>query len=80
MGKVEDNVKSILDDLKNSEYKKEIPKKYLAVLISKYSLNAQSYINLLWASGYIQPINDHCFAIISTEFKEDQPSNPQDYS
>lgn len=78
MGKVDDNVKSILAEIEKSEYKNEIPKKYLVVIISKYSMNTQSYVNLLWAEGYIQPINDHCFRIVSTRFKETDASNPQD--
>jgi len=73
MGKVEENIKKILIDLKNSRFQNEIPKKELILIISKYTQSPYGYINRLWADNYIKidSIEGLIFKIITLEFKSE---------
>lgn len=69
MGKVEDNLKNILEDIKNSRFKLEIPKKELILIISKFSSNPYPYINRLWIDSYIKNVGENLFQIVTLEAK-----------
>ena len=70
MGKVEENIKNILLDLKNSRFQHEISKKELLLIINRYSLSPYGYLNRLWIDGYIKQINENIFQIINLEYKK----------
>jgi hypothetical protein len=69
MGRVEENLKNILNDIKNSRFQLEIPKKDLILIISKYSSNPYPYINRLWIDCYIKQTGEGIFQILTLEFK-----------
>jgi hypothetical protein len=76
MGIVEENVKKILNDIKNSRFSFEIPKKELILMISAYTQNPYPYINRLWIDGYIKlvsqenTIGNGIFKILTLDFKD----------
>jgi hypothetical protein len=74
MNIVEENLKKILNDIKNSVFSYEIPKKELIKIINKYSLNPYGYFNRLWADNYIKCVSTdtQLFQIITLEFKEEE--------
>lgn len=70
MGKVEDNLKNILNDIKNSRFEYQMPKKELILMITRYTTNYYPYLNRLWIEGYIRINNENVVEIITTTFKE----------
>jgi hypothetical protein len=71
MGKVEENLKKILVDIKNSRFEFEITKKELILIINKYTQSPYGYLNRLWIDCYIKQTGEDIFQIISLDFKPD---------
>ena len=68
MGKVEENIQKILEDIKNSRFENEISKLELIKIINKYTQSPYGYLNRLWVDNYIKKISEETFQILSLEF------------
>lgn len=75
--RVEEVTKMILNDIKNSRYQREMPKKELIMLITKHTQSPYGYFNKLCVCNYIVENNNNVITIISTDYKEDnnEPNN-----
>jgi hypothetical protein len=61
---VETNIKKIMEDVKYAGFEKQVSKKDLLLIISKYTLSPYGYLNRLCIMNIIQERNDKVFDIL----------------